>query len=362
VLPGRPPPVDVPVLHGQREVQQHPHERDAGVQRRGEDVVVPLPPHLAVPEHEEVEDDADQHPRVVVDGRRADEHRQVDHGDPAPAGERPVQRVLDDGARRADEEEPVERAVVAERDEDAAWADEAPDDGRVEEDAVVGARSRAVDGEERVIADVLDGAQQPVRHPEVDRDGDDGPDELHQEHGLGRDLHVVPELEVGEERHSLRHAHVAVHLEADVGDGHAREYESDDVLGDDVEPRRLVGGGRDDADGQREHEGQAAREEQPPPRKLHLVPEHGAEDERDDHGQPEQRVEPPRRHVRVAPHQPGVHVGLLVFLRGAEAVVYLPAVEQRDVHDGGRTTARRRCSCLSAPAGRTRPCRSRTGR
>jgi hypothetical protein len=55
----------------------------------------------------------------------------------------------------------------------------------------------------------------------------------------------VPELKVREEGHDL---HVSVHLEANIGDGLALEYEPDDVLGDDIEPQRVVGGGSDDAD------------------------------------------------------------------------------------------------------------------
>lgn len=57
---------------------------------------------------------------------------------------------------------------------------------------------------------------------------------LNEEHRFGRDLHVMSELEVSEEGHRLGHAHIAKYLEADIGDGLPRLYQTHDVLCYDV--------------------------------------------------------------------------------------------------------------------------------
>lgn len=119
VLPGRAPPVQAGVLQSHGEVEQHAHERNAGVERRGEDVVVPLPPPLAVAEDEEVEHRSHRHPGGVVEGgggghvgRRAQQHGQVDELDPTLTGELLVEEPHDHRAQGSPEEEPVEGAVV----------------------------------------------------------------------------------------------------------------------------------------------------------------------------------------------------------------------------------------------------------
>jgi hypothetical protein len=62
---------------------------------------------------------------------------------------------------------------------------------------------------------------------------------LNKEHGFRRDLHVMAKLEVRKEGNSLRHAHVAVNLEADIGNGITRPYKSHGILSDHVQTRRL---------------------------------------------------------------------------------------------------------------------------
>ncbi|OAY70275.1 hypothetical protein ACMD2_11842 [Ananas comosus] len=216
VLAGGPPPVEALVLHRHRKVEQHPHHRHPRVQPCRQDVVVPLPPLLPVPVHEEVEHRPDRRPRRVVycSSRRhigscTKKHGKVYQGDPRLLGEDPVEGPDDDRADSTAKEEPIERAVIAQRAEDAARAHQAPDDGRVKEDAVTGARPRAVGREEVPLADVGDRAQEPPCHA--------------YEHGFGRDLHVMAELEIGKEGDGLRHAHVTVDLEAHVGDRLSRQ-------------------------------------------------------------------------------------------------------------------------------------------
>lgn len=65
----RTPPVEGSVLNAEGEVKQDRHERNAAVQSRREDVVVPLPPLLPISKNEEVEDGPHQNPRRVVERR-----------------------------------------------------------------------------------------------------------------------------------------------------------------------------------------------------------------------------------------------------------------------------------------------------
>jgi hypothetical protein len=63
----------------------------------------------------------------------------------------------------------------------------------------------------------------------------------------------------------------------------------------------LVGGGLDDADGERDDECESEGEEHPPPRQLHLLlPDEGHEQR--------EHQEPPLRHLLVPLHQLRVHV------------------------------------------------------
>ena len=186
LAPG-PPPVER--VSRQREVDDDPHDGHAGVHGRRQHVVVALPPRLAVAEDEEVEDGADEAPGRVVDGRRrrhvgrgAQDDGQVDEADPPGVPrQRPGQEPHDRREDEAAEEEPVERAVVAQRAEDAARADQAPDHGRVEEDVVAGARPRAPRREELLLADVRHRGQQPPRHRRVHRPRHQRPDQLNDE-------------------------------------------------------------------------------------------------------------------------------------------------------------------------------------
>nr|GME00326.1 hypothetical protein TorRG33x02_104160 [Ipomoea batatas] len=62
------PPRYTLVFQPYSEVQQHRHESNPGIQRRRENIVIPLPPFLPVPENEEIEDRPHQNPRDVVHG------------------------------------------------------------------------------------------------------------------------------------------------------------------------------------------------------------------------------------------------------------------------------------------------------
>uniref|UniRef100_A0A804R0Z9 Uncharacterized protein n=1 Tax=Zea mays TaxID=4577 RepID=A0A804R0Z9_MAIZE len=223
------PPVEADVLQAQAQVDEHGHERQASVERAREQVVVALPPVTPVPVDHVPRQEPGNDPRGVVDGggRRhhaggADEHGHVDEQDPALAREHPVREPHEEGRDGAAQEEPVDRRVGAEVAEDPARADEAPDDGRVVEHVVHGARPGAVGGEQLRAADVGDAVHEPPRRPDVHERRDQRPHHLRHEHGPRRDLHVVAQLEVLQEGQRLRHADVAVHLEAHVGDGTAR--------------------------------------------------------------------------------------------------------------------------------------------
>lgn len=214
--------------------------------------------------------------------------------------------------------------------------DEAPDHRRVEGDPVLGARPGAVRVQRLHVADVLDAVQHPPCHRQVHHAGDHRAHQLGGVHAAWRDLHVVSELEVGEEGQRVHGADPAVDLEEQVGDGLAGQRVADHELRDDVVPGLLVGGGLDDADGEGDHEGEREGEEHPPPWQLHLLLPHEAHEQRHGDAPGQQHQEPPLRHLLVPLHEPGVHVELG---RGADGPPALPphvgAVEEQHVHDGG---------------------------
>lgn len=166
----RPPPVQALILYSKRQVKQHRHEGHAAVQRRRQDVVIPLPPPLPVPENEEVEDRPHRDPRCVIErrggrhvGGGAEEDGEVDEGNPLLVWEEPVEEPDKEWAQDSAEEEPVEWGILSAGAEDAPRADEAPDDGGVEEDVVAGARPGVVP----VVADVVYGVEEPPCHAYV---------------------------------------------------------------------------------------------------------------------------------------------------------------------------------------------------
>ena len=90
-------------------------------------------------------------------------------------------------------------------------------------------------------------------HPRLDSEVDcsckRSADDLGPEHRAGRNLHVVPELEVRRECQCLRHGDITPSLEHHHGDGTARQTVANDELGDDVEADLLVGNGLNHANG-----------------------------------------------------------------------------------------------------------------
>ena len=308
---------------------------------------MPRPPGLVPPVDDVVEGEAHGAPHEVVDGARrrhhprgAQQHGHVDEAEPRRPGavrERARHRPERHRRQRAGEEEVVHLGVEAEAAEHAQRPHDAPDDGRVEEDVVAGARPGAPLRQLRRVADAGHRLQQPPRRGEVDRRRQHGADELHGEHGARRDLHVVAQLEVLQEHDGLRHADVAVRLERHVGERPPRVEVADDELRHDVEPGLLVGGGRDDADGEREEEGDAGGEEDAPVRELELAAEALAGEEREAEHDYQHHLEPPLRHGGVVPpHQPGVHVAAGGTHRRLGLLPYRPAVVERDVGQRGR--------------------------
>lgn len=147
----------------------------------------------------------------------------------------------------------------------------------------------------------------------------------------------MAELEVLQEHDGLGHADVAVRLERHVGERPSRVQVPDDELGHDVEPGLLVRRGGDDADGEREEEGEAGGEEDAPVRELQLPAEPLAGEDGEAEHEHQHHLEPPLRHGGVVPlHQPGVHVaGVLRAHRRLGLLPDRPAVVERDVGEGG---------------------------
>uniref|UniRef100_A0A804NW04 Uncharacterized protein n=1 Tax=Zea mays TaxID=4577 RepID=A0A804NW04_MAIZE len=337
-------PVDVEVT--QRDEGEDAHERDAGVESGGEHVVVSHPPGLVAAVHDVVEDESEEPPHDEVHAARgeqpagaSEDERQVDAGEHAVGRVRTLEQPHGQRRQQADEEQVVHLPVVTEAAEHPQRADDAPDDGGVVEDVVAGARPGAAGGEPAHVADVLDRGEQPPRGGEVHRGRRERSGELREEHGPRGYLHVVAQLQVGQERQRLAHADEAVRLEHHVGQRLPRVEVADDELGDDVEPRLHVGGGEDDTDGEGEGEGDGAGKEEAPVGELQLLAEALAGEEREREHDGEHEVEPPLRHgLVVPPHDPRVHVVdicLLVLPLPAEAVPDLPSVVERDVRERG---------------------------
>ena len=106
-------------------------------------------------------------------------------------GEHASEDVYGHGGKDTREPEPLEVLIEAADGEDALGADQAPDDGGVEEDAAVG----AVELVGLVFrADVGDGAEGPFEDADLDDGGPEGGDGLGHEHGARGDLHVLAYL------------------------------------------------------------------------------------------------------------------------------------------------------------------------
>lgn len=168
----------------------------------------------------------DHPPRQIIQRRRgrdlpgsSEEKRRVQEPERG-FGEHTREEVDQNWGGEADEPEPVEVCVEGAWGEDALGADEAPDDGGVEEDAAVGAGEAVglVLG-----ADVFDGVGEegPAEDGDLDEAGPDGGDGLGEEHGARGDLHVLAEFEVLGEVEALGHGYVAVGFEEHHGEGFA---------------------------------------------------------------------------------------------------------------------------------------------
>lgn len=338
------PPLEVVVGVLKGEEDEYPHECRTGIECRRQHVVILLPPPLAVPEDEVVEDGAGDEPAGDVGGRcrrhpgkPIGDDRHVDERDPLLLRESPAQQPHRHRQYGAHDEEPHQVPVQPVLAEEPPRSDEAPDHRSVEGDPVLGTRPGAVRVQSLYVADVLDAVQHPPCHRQIHHAGHHRADQLGSVHAARRDLHVVAELEVGEEGQCVHGADPAVDLEDQVGDGLAGQRVADHELCDDVVPRLLVGGGLDDANGQGDDEGEREGEEHSPPRQLHLLLPHEAHEQRHRHAAGQQHQEPPLRHLLVLLHQLGVHVQLRCRAdRGPALPPHVGAVEEQHVHDGGR--------------------------
>lgn len=200
-------------------------------------------------------------------------------------------------------ERPHERSVEGARPKKSLWSHHAPKDRAVEVDAGNGA-GEAVDrfwG-----ADPRDIGEHPVQDANLRQARDDGCGQLKVEQDPWRDLHIMPQLQVGTEFQPLRRGNVAIRHKNHIRDGPARKHNTANQLADEVYAILLVGDGHDDANGDEEHSADPQREEQTIPRQIH-----GEElDDKDadgEHAHPRKQV-PRHRHVRVPAHETVVHV------------------------------------------------------
>ena len=87
--------------------------------------------------------------------------------------------------------------------------------------------------------------EHPRLHAKLDRPRDDRAHDLRPEHRPRRDLHVMPELEVGRERERLRHRDVPPRFEHHHRDRSSGEHVPDDEFRDDIQPDLLIRDGLD---------------------------------------------------------------------------------------------------------------------
>lgn len=169
-----------------------------------------------------------------------------------------------------------------------------------------------------------------------------GGDDLAQEHGARRHLHVVAKLEIGHEAERLRHGDVAKRLEEHEAEGAARLDVAVDELGQHVEANLRVGDGLDDANGQRKRVGDEYGQQERPPGKVGRVRDGGVE-AGGEHDQEERQV-PPVGRLGVLAHELHVDVGLL--RRGVAVLLpyRLAAVDPR-VHQQRRDGGKREAVC-----------------
>ncbi|GER45956.1 (Rice Genome Annotation Project) RNA recognitionmotif family protein [Striga asiatica] len=245
-------PPDIPGLQGQE--QKHPHESNPCIERRRQHVRIARPPLLVHPIHVNVEEDASGPPHDVVDcphrwhaGRGAHDERHVYELDPFLVRVLAPEEVHRDWAQEANQEPPVQGGVHTLAREHAEGTNHPPYDGRVVEDFVPRARPRAAFGQKGRVADVLHGREEPPRCAEVHARCNYGNiyvnvwnkcmcafADLHDEHGLGRDLHVVTQFEITHEPKCLYHAYVSVRLESNICKGPSRVNVTYDHLSYDV--------------------------------------------------------------------------------------------------------------------------------
>ena len=146
-------------------------ESQTDIQTRGKNVVILHPPTSPAIADPLVEDKADDAPSDVVErSSRGDETGSAKddrRGEIADGrfGEHAGADVDQDGEGGTDEPEPHERGVHLADGEDASRADDAPDDGGVEEDAPVGTVEVVFLVQ---VADVLDCAESPVHDGDLD--------------------------------------------------------------------------------------------------------------------------------------------------------------------------------------------------
>ena len=95
--------------------------------------------------------------------------------------------------------------------------------------------------------------EHPVKNTNLCQTRDEGSHHLNVKEKLWRDLHVMPELEIGGELNPLSRTDVAVGYKNHIRYGTTGEYNTANELADEVETAVLIGDGHDDGYGQ-EHD------------------------------------------------------------------------------------------------------------
>jgi len=190
-----------------------------------------------------LEDKADNTPGNVVDGAggrdgtsSGEDDGEVEITNPA-VREALADKPADDGTNETNKEEEREGIIDLSLGELPSRANDTPDDTGSTEDL-----SRWADESIPLVGVTHVGNVR--EHPGLDTElygsGNDGGDNLRPEHGPGRDLHIVTDLEVSGKLQCLGHCNITPSLEHHHGDRSARKGITDDEFSNDIKTNLLV--------------------------------------------------------------------------------------------------------------------------
>lgn len=310
--------------------------RKTSIESGRENVIVLAPPGKVTPPNHILENESNQSPWHVVNGRswRNSTSSREDDWEVDVFEDR-VGVLASDEVRnpRSDctkKEEEGESVVDLSMRELECWTNDSPNDRCCSEHLSAGANESILLMRR---AHALNVGEHPSLDTELHGTGENGGYNLTPEHGARRNFHVVTEFEIAGEVESLSHRDITPGFEHHHGDGVARESVSDDKFCDDVETDLLVRDSLNHADGDDVHEGNDEGKHECPDR--HLSMEHFDDDDTKDKHRYENAGVPPLGNLRIDTHKTSVNIWLFTERASTLNPDLLPEVK-KSVHNGGR--------------------------